>query len=77
MAKAAVTILPGNGDVRATMTQLKKTQEGIYTQDVKPKLKSRPGHPIFPARRQDIGRPSTFAADDGGTWTRDAPGPGW
>lgn len=39
MAKAAAKILTQQGDVKATMTELKKTLEGIYTKDVKPKLK--------------------------------------
>jgi sn-glycerol 3-phosphate transport system substrate-binding protein len=40
MAKAAAKILTQQGDVKATMTELKATLEGIYTKDVKPKLKS-------------------------------------
>lgn len=40
MAKAAAKILTQQGDVKATMTELKKTLEGIYTKDVKPKLKA-------------------------------------
>lgn len=40
MAKAAAKILTQQGDVKATMTALKSTLEGIYTKDVKPKLKS-------------------------------------
>ncbi|MCD4850324.1 ABC transporter substrate-binding protein [Arthrobacter sp. AK01] len=40
MAKAAAKILTQRGDVQATMTELKKTLEGIYTKDVKPKLKA-------------------------------------
>ncbi len=40
MAKAAAKILTQQGDVQATMTDLKKTLEGIYTKDVKPKLKA-------------------------------------
>ncbi|MFS2089546.1 ABC transporter substrate-binding protein [Paenarthrobacter nicotinovorans] len=40
MAKSAAKILTQQGDVQATMTELKKTLEGIYTKDVKPKLKS-------------------------------------
>ena len=40
MAKAAAKILTQQGDVQATMTELKKTLEGIYTKDVKPKLKA-------------------------------------
>ncbi|BCW59704.1 ABC transporter substrate-binding protein [Arthrobacter sp. StoSoilB20] len=39
MAKAAAKILTQQGDVKATMTELKKTLEGIYTKDVQPKLK--------------------------------------
>ncbi|WP_458108971.1 ABC transporter substrate-binding protein [Arthrobacter sp. R3-55] len=39
MAKAAAKILTQQGDVQATMTDLKKTLEGIYTKDVQPKLK--------------------------------------
>ncbi|WP_426996581.1 ABC transporter substrate-binding protein [Pseudarthrobacter sp. N5] len=40
MAKAAARILTQQGDVKATMTELKATLEGIYTKDVKPKLKA-------------------------------------
>lgn len=40
MAKAAAKILTQQGDVQATMTELKRTLEGIYTKDVKPKLKA-------------------------------------
>lgn len=40
MAKSAAAILTQQGDVQATMTALKATLEGIYTKDVKPKLKS-------------------------------------
>ncbi|MEC5190144.1 MULTISPECIES: ABC transporter substrate-binding protein [unclassified Arthrobacter] len=40
MAKSAAAILTQQGDVKATMTALKTTLEGIYTKDVKPKLKS-------------------------------------
>ncbi|MEZ2390759.1 ABC transporter substrate-binding protein [bacterium RCC_150] len=40
MAKAAAKIMTQQGDVKATMTDLRKTLEGIYTKDVKPKLKS-------------------------------------
>lgn len=40
MAKAAAKILTQQGDVKAVMTELKKTLEGIYTKDVKPKLKA-------------------------------------
>lgn len=40
MAKAAAKILTQEGDVKATMTDLKKTLEGIYDKDVKPKLKA-------------------------------------
>ncbi|HEU4668049.1 MAG TPA: ABC transporter substrate-binding protein [Arthrobacter sp.] len=40
MAKAAAKILTQQGDVKATMTELKATLEGIYTKDVKPKLKA-------------------------------------
>ncbi|MGF6833183.1 sn-glycerol 3-phosphate transport system substrate-binding protein [Paenarthrobacter sp. TE4293] len=40
MAKAAAKILTQQGDVKATMTELKKTLEGIYTKDVQPKLKA-------------------------------------
>ncbi|MDP9997789.1 hypothetical protein J2W15_001281 [Pseudarthrobacter sulfonivorans] len=40
MAKAAAKILTQQADVKATMTELKKTLEGIYTKDVKPKLKA-------------------------------------
>jgi len=40
MAKSAAKILTQQGDVQAAMTELKKTLEGIYTKDVKPKLKA-------------------------------------
>ncbi|WP_420178615.1 ABC transporter substrate-binding protein [Paenarthrobacter sp. TA1.8] len=40
MAKSAARILTQQGDVQTTMTELKKTLEGIYTKDVKPKLKA-------------------------------------
>ncbi|QHK19924.1 extracellular solute-binding protein [Pseudarthrobacter psychrotolerans] len=40
MAKAAAKILTQEGDVKAVMTELKATLEGIYTKDVKPKLKA-------------------------------------
>lgn len=40
MAKSAAKILTQQGDVQSTMNELKKTLEGIYTKDVKPKLKS-------------------------------------
>ncbi|MHA7197546.1 ABC transporter substrate-binding protein [Arthrobacter alkaliphilus] len=40
MAKSAAKILTQQGDVKATMTDLKATLDGIYTKDVKPKLKS-------------------------------------
>jgi sn-glycerol 3-phosphate transport system substrate-binding protein len=40
MAKAAAKILTQQGDVKATMTGLKATLEGIYTKDVKPRLKA-------------------------------------
>lgn len=40
MAKAAAKILTQEGDVKATMTELKATLEGIYNKDVKPKLKA-------------------------------------
>ncbi|WP_309073217.1 ABC transporter substrate-binding protein [Paenarthrobacter sp.] len=40
MAKSAAKILTQQGDVQTTMTELKKTLEGIYTKDVKPKLKA-------------------------------------
>ncbi len=39
MAKAAAKILTQKGDVKETMTELRKTLEGIYTKDVQPKLK--------------------------------------
>lgn len=39
MAKAAAKIMNEKGDVKSTMADLKKTLEGIYTKDVKPKLK--------------------------------------
>ncbi|NQD88733.1 ABC transporter substrate-binding protein [Paenarthrobacter sp. CM16] len=39
MAKAAAKILTQQGDVQATMTDLKNSLEGIYTKDVQPKLK--------------------------------------
>ncbi|MGM9472300.1 ABC transporter substrate-binding protein [Pseudarthrobacter sp. YS3] len=38
MAKAAAKILTQQGNVKATMAELKKTLEGIYAKDVKPKL---------------------------------------
>ncbi|MET4589121.1 ABC transporter substrate-binding protein [Arthrobacter sp. 754] len=38
MAKAAAKILTQQGNVKATMAELKKALEGIYTKDVKPKL---------------------------------------
>ncbi|MBD1537504.1 ABC transporter substrate-binding protein [Arthrobacter sp. S13_S34] len=38
LAKAAAAILTQQADVKATMTSLKKTLEGIYEKDVKPKL---------------------------------------
>ncbi|RKO25548.1 ABC transporter substrate-binding protein [Pseudarthrobacter phenanthrenivorans] len=38
LAKAAAAILTQQADVRSTMTSLKKTLEGIYEKDVKPKL---------------------------------------
>ncbi|ABM10226.1 ABC transporter substrate-binding protein [Paenarthrobacter aurescens] len=40
MAKSAAKILTQQGDVQATMNELKKTLEGIYTKDVKPKLEA-------------------------------------
>lgn len=40
MAKAAAKIFTQQGDVKATMTELKATLEGIYIRDVEPKLKS-------------------------------------
>lgn len=40
MAKAAAKILTQKGDVKETMTELKATLEGIYKNDVKPKLKA-------------------------------------
>lgn len=40
MAKAAAKILTQKADVKATLTELKATLEGIYTKDVKPKLKA-------------------------------------
>ncbi|MEE2521175.1 ABC transporter substrate-binding protein [Pseudarthrobacter sp. J75] len=40
MAKAAAKILTQEADVKATMTELKATLEGIYAKDVKPKLKA-------------------------------------
>ncbi|SDQ78065.1 ABC transporter substrate-binding protein [Pseudarthrobacter chlorophenolicus] len=40
MAKAAAKILTQQADVKATMTELKATLEGLYTKDVKPKLKA-------------------------------------
>ncbi|MFD5276579.1 ABC transporter substrate-binding protein [Pseudarthrobacter sp. NPDC058362] len=40
MAKAAAKILTQKADVKATMTELKTTLEGLYTKDVKPKLKA-------------------------------------
>lgn len=38
LAKAAAAILTQQADVKSTMTNLKKTLEGIYEKDVKPKL---------------------------------------
>ena len=38
LAKAAAAILTQQADVKATMASLKKTLEGIYEKDVKPKL---------------------------------------
>ena len=40
MAKAAAKILTQQADVKATMTELKSTLEGLYTKDVNPKLKA-------------------------------------
>lgn len=40
MAKAAAKILTQQADVKSTMTELKATLEGLYTKDVKPKLKA-------------------------------------
>jgi len=40
MAKSAAAIFTQQSDVKATMTALKTTLEGIYTKDVKPKLKA-------------------------------------
>lgn len=40
LAKAATKIMNEKADVKATLTDLKGTLEGIYTKDVKPKLKS-------------------------------------
>ncbi|MFD0757912.1 ABC transporter substrate-binding protein [Arthrobacter ulcerisalmonis] len=40
MAKAAAKILTQQADVKTTMTELKATLEGLYTKDVKPKLKA-------------------------------------
>ncbi|MFJ6079064.1 ABC transporter substrate-binding protein [Pseudarthrobacter sp. NPDC092419] len=40
MAKAAAKILTQKANVKATMTELKTTLEGLYTKDVKPKLKA-------------------------------------
>ncbi|MFJ6025914.1 ABC transporter substrate-binding protein [Pseudarthrobacter sp. NPDC092424] len=40
MAKAAAKMLTQKGDVKETMTELKATLEGIYKNDVKPKLKA-------------------------------------
>lgn len=40
MAKAAAKILTQQADVKTTMTELKTTLEGLYTKDVKPKLKA-------------------------------------
>ncbi|MGG5170980.1 ABC transporter substrate-binding protein [Pseudarthrobacter sp. J1738] len=40
MAKAAASILTQKGDVKEAMKTLKSTLEGIYTKDVKPKLKA-------------------------------------
>jgi sn-glycerol 3-phosphate transport system substrate-binding protein len=38
MAKAVAKIVTRQGDVKATMADLKKTLTGIYEKDVKPKL---------------------------------------
>lgn len=40
MAKAAAKILTQKADVTATMAELKTTLEGLYTKDVKPRLKA-------------------------------------
>jgi sn-glycerol 3-phosphate transport system substrate-binding protein len=40
MAKSAALFMNQKADVKSTMTALKSTLEGIYTKDVKPKLKS-------------------------------------
>ncbi len=40
MAKSAAKFMNEKADVKTTMTALKATLEGIYTKDVKPKLKS-------------------------------------
>ncbi|MDQ6753253.1 MAG: ABC transporter substrate-binding protein [Actinomycetota bacterium] len=40
MAKSAAKFMNEKADVKATMTALKATLEGIYTRDVKPKLKA-------------------------------------
>lgn len=40
MAKSAAKFMNEKADVKATMTALKTTLEGIYTKDVKPKLKA-------------------------------------
>ena len=40
MAQSVAKIVTQQGDVKATMTDLKKTLQGIYDKDVKPKLKS-------------------------------------
>ena len=39
MAKSVAKIVTQQGDVKATMSDLKKTLQGIYEKDVKPKLK--------------------------------------
>jgi sn-glycerol 3-phosphate transport system substrate-binding protein len=40
MAKSVAKIVTQQADVQGTMTDLKKTLQGIYEKDVKPKLKS-------------------------------------
>jgi sn-glycerol 3-phosphate transport system substrate-binding protein len=40
MAKAVAKIVTQQADVKSTMGDLKKTLQGIYDKDVKPKLKS-------------------------------------
>jgi sn-glycerol 3-phosphate transport system substrate-binding protein len=40
MAKSAALFMNQKADVKSTMTALKSTLEGIYTKDVKPKLKA-------------------------------------